>query len=143
MFCQRNRIQRHLRSDEKIRISFDGSNSSAENFSFDRNLLSNWSFLNKIHRYYASKGITELFDWQVINVFSNLFAVKLFSCTLRSSALIWKVFSRAVILYILRRPVPASLWSPIYSYTKNYWNTRRKRLLFCRSFRSLRKRCCH
>jgi hypothetical protein len=29
-------------------------------------LLSNWSFPTKIHQFYASKGITKLFDWQVI-----------------------------------------------------------------------------
>lgn len=65
---KRNRVHNHLRSDEKIRISFDASNSSASNLSIDLNLLSNWSFPHKIHRYYALKGITRLFDWQVIHV---------------------------------------------------------------------------
>jgi hypothetical protein len=65
---RRNPIPNPLKSEQGIKIScsFDGSNSSASNASIDRNLLSNWSFPTKIHQFYASKGITKLFDWQVI-----------------------------------------------------------------------------
>ncbi|CAG2113832.1 unnamed protein product, partial [Medioppia subpectinata] len=67
----RHRVPNALKSDQKytINYSFDdnSSHSSVSNISanFDRNLLSNWSFPQRIHQFYASKGITKLFDWQV------------------------------------------------------------------------------
>lgn len=68
---RRNKIPNPLKSDQNIKIccSFDGSNSSASNVSIDKNLLLNWSFPTKIHQYYATKGITKLFDWQVITCY--------------------------------------------------------------------------
>ncbi|XP_054156321.1 DNA polymerase theta-like [Oppia nitens] len=60
----------HLKSGDSIQINFSGddSNSSGShlnNANIDSNLLSNWSFPSSIHRFYARKGITRLFDWQV------------------------------------------------------------------------------
>lgn len=66
---KRKRMSNALKSEEQFKISysFDESNSSPHNISFDRNLLSNWSFPIKIHKFYANKGINKLFDWQVFN----------------------------------------------------------------------------